>query len=217
VPFNVVRHPSFIATVRATLLARFDYEPPSYHAMRTTFIEPTRKHVEAKVKKATKQSIEIYGATICTYGWMEQCYTSITNERLGSIDMSGNKKTKAYITMELKKFIDDVGPRLVTQICTDNATNMLGAMDNIVMIYPHIFKPSYAAYALDLMLEDWANIDQFKDLTNKAKCMCLGKAERHAEPPRNHGTILGELSEKIFDSASGYTIFLPIPHDKSNA
>jgi hypothetical protein len=69
VPFNVVRHPSFIAVVRATFLARFDYETPSYHAMRTTFIEPTKKHVEAEVKKATKQSIEIYGATICTDGW----------------------------------------------------------------------------------------------------------------------------------------------------
>jgi hypothetical protein len=54
VPFNVVRHPSFIAAMRATLPARFDYEPPSYHAMRSPFIETTRKHVETEVKKATK-------------------------------------------------------------------------------------------------------------------------------------------------------------------
>jgi hypothetical protein len=64
VAFNVVRHPSFTAAVRATSLARFDYEPPSYHAMRMTLIEPTKKHVEAEVKKATKQSIDVYGATI---------------------------------------------------------------------------------------------------------------------------------------------------------
>jgi hypothetical protein len=37
--------------------------------MRTTLIEPTKNHVEAEVKKATKQSIEVYGATICTDGW----------------------------------------------------------------------------------------------------------------------------------------------------
>jgi hypothetical protein len=67
--FNVVGHLSFVAAVRATLQARFDYDPPSYHAMRTTLIEPRRKHVEEKVKKATKQSIEIYGATICMDGW----------------------------------------------------------------------------------------------------------------------------------------------------
>jgi hypothetical protein len=72
---------------------------------------------------------------------------------LGSIDMTGNKKTKAYFATELKKFIDDVGPRLVTQICIDNSTNMLGAMDDIVTTYPHIFKQGCAAHALDLIRE----------------------------------------------------------------
>jgi hypothetical protein len=59
---------------------------------------------------------------------------------LGSIDTTRNKKTKAYIATELKKFIDNVGPRLVTQICTDNATNILGAVDDIITMYPHVFK-----------------------------------------------------------------------------
>jgi hypothetical protein len=161
--FNVVRHPSFVAAMRATLQARFDYDPPSYHAMRTTLIEPRRKHVEEEVKKATKQSIEIYGATICTDGWDNVIRQPLMNVMLscpvgdiflGSIDTTGNKKAKSYIATELKKFIDAVGLRFVTQICTDNATNMLGAMDDIVATYPHIFKQGCAAHALDLMLED---------------------------------------------------------------
>jgi hypothetical protein len=131
--------------------------------MRTTLIEPTKNHVEAEVKKATKQSIEVYGATICTDGWdtitrqplMNVMLSCLVNDIfLGSIDTTGNKKTKACIAIELKKFIEDVGPRFVTQICTDNATNMLGAMDDIVTTYPHIFKQGCAAHALDLMLED---------------------------------------------------------------
>jgi hypothetical protein len=163
VAFNVVRHPSFTATVQATSLPRFDYEPPSYHAMRTTLFEPTKKHVEAEVKKATKQSIEVYGATICTDGWDNVTLRPLMNVMLscpagdiflGSIDTTGNKKTKAFVATELKKFIEDVGPRFVTQICTDNATNMLGAMDDIVTTYPHISKQGYATHALDLMLED---------------------------------------------------------------
>jgi hypothetical protein len=88
-------------------------------------------------------------------------------------------KTKADITTELKKFIDDVGPRLVTQICTDNATNMLGAMDDIITTYPHIFKQGCAAQALDLILEDWAKIDQFKDLIHKAKYVCIYMRNYH--------------------------------------
>jgi hypothetical protein len=98
---------------------------------------------------------------------------------LGSIDTTGNKKTKAYIAIELKKFIEDVGPRFVTQICTDNATNMLGAMDDIVTTYPHISKQGCAAHALDLMLEDWAKIDQFKVLIQKAKRVCIYMRNHH--------------------------------------
>jgi hypothetical protein len=91
--------------------------------MRTSFIEPSKKHVEIKVKKATKQSIEIYGTTIFTDGWDNVTREPLMNIMLlclagdiflGSIDTVGNKKTKAYIAMELKKFIDEVGPSFVT-------------------------------------------------------------------------------------------------------
>ena len=51
VAFNVVSHPSFTAAVHATSLARFNYEPPSYHAMRTTLTEPTKKHVEVEIRR----------------------------------------------------------------------------------------------------------------------------------------------------------------------
>ena len=86
---------------------------------------------------------------------------------------------KAYIATELKKFIEDVGPRFVTQICIDNATNMLGAMDDIVTTYPHISKHDCYAHTLDLMLEDWAKIDQFKDLIQKAKHVCIYMRNHH--------------------------------------
>ena len=160
--FNVFRHPSFVAIMRATSQAQFNYDPPSYHAMKTTLIKPRRKHVE-EVKKAMKQSIEIYGAAICIDGWNNVTCRPLMNVMLSclvgdiflsSIDTTGNKKRKAYITTKLKKFIDAVGPRFVTQICTNNATNMLGAMDNIVVTYPHIFKQGCDVHVLDLMLED---------------------------------------------------------------
>ena len=106
-------------------------------------------HVEGEVKKATKQSIEVYGATICTNGWDNITRQLLMNVMLlcpagdiflGCIDTTRNKKTKAYIATELKKFIEDVGPKFMTQICIDNAINMLGAMDDVVTTYPHISK-----------------------------------------------------------------------------
>jgi hypothetical protein len=115
------------------------------------------------VKKATKQSIEIYNATIYTDGWDNVTYQPLMNIMLscpigdiflGSNDTTGNKKMKAYIVMELKNFIDEVGPRLVIQFCIDNATNMLEAMDDIMTTYLHIFKQGCVAHTLDLMMED---------------------------------------------------------------
>jgi hypothetical protein len=98
---------------------------------------------------------------------------------LGSIDTTKNKKTKAHIATKLKKFINVAGPRFVTQICTDNATNMLGAMDDIVATYPHVFKQGYAAHTLDLILEHRAKIEQFKNLINRAKRVCLYMRNHH--------------------------------------
>ena len=130
---------------------------------------------------------------------------------LGSIDTIGNKKTKVYIATELKKFIDAVGLRFMTQICTNNATNMLGAMDDIVASYPHIFKQGCDAHVLDLMLEDWAKIDQFEDLINKAKRIFIYRTTMW--PWHSFGSTLLE----IFDSIGRIMICLPILHDKSNA
>jgi hypothetical protein len=42
--FNVARHPAFVAAVKATSTAGFDYTPPSYHAIQM-------KHMELKVKQ----------------------------------------------------------------------------------------------------------------------------------------------------------------------
>jgi hypothetical protein len=101
---------------------------------------------------------------------MLSCHAS--NIFLGTIDTTGNKKTKVYIATELE-FIDEVGLRLGIQICTNNATNMLGTLDDIVMTYLHVFKQGCFAHHLDLMQEDWANIDQCKDLIKRAKRVCL--------------------------------------------
>ena len=80
---------------------------------------------------------------------------------------------------ELKRFIEQIGPMKVSQICTDNAANMLGAVDKVIETYPHIYKQGCAAHALDILLEDWAKILQFKDLIAKAKLVCLFVRNHH--------------------------------------
>ena len=71
--------------------------------------------VEAEVKKATSFSIETYGISLCSDGWDNVVHRPLMNIMLscpvgkiflGSVDTSRNKKTKEYITGELKKFIE---------------------------------------------------------------------------------------------------------------
>ena len=164
VAFNVVRHPAFIAAVRATSNAGFDYEPPTYNAMRTTLIEPKKRQITADIETKTSKCIEIYGATICSDGWDNVTHRPLMNVMLvcpagdvflGSVDTTGNKKTKDYIANRLKEYIEVVGPNKVTQICSDNASAMLGAMDEVVTAYRHIYKQRCCAHILDLLMEDW--------------------------------------------------------------
>jgi hypothetical protein len=92
----------------------------------------------------------------------------------------GHKKTKEYIAGELKTYIEAIGPNKVTQICTDNASAMLGALDELVATYPHLYKQGCAAHILDLLLEDWGKEEMFKALIIRAKQVCIYIRNHHA-------------------------------------
>ena len=183
VPFNVGRQLAFTKAVNATASAGFNYKPPLYNALRTTLIESKKMEVEAEVKKATSFTIETYGISLCSDGWDNVVHRPLMNIMLScladdiflsSVDTSRNKKTKEYIAEELKKFIEQIGPMKMSQICTDNAANMLGVVDKIIETYPHIYKQRCAALVLDLLLEDWAKILNSRTLLQKQnKCVCL--------------------------------------------
>ena len=188
VPFNVVRHPAFIAAVEATSTVGFDYRPPKYNAMRTRHIEPMKNAVKQRIEEKTKQCITLYGATICSDGWDNVVRRPLMNVMLvcpvgdiflGSIDTTGNKKDKTYIAAKLTEYIELVDPANVVQICSDNASAMLGAMDKVVEVYPHIYKQGCAAHIIDLLLEDWGKEATFKELTVMGKRICKYIRIRH--------------------------------------
>ena len=123
VPFNVGRHTTSVEAVNAIASAGFNYKLPTYNALRTTLIESQKMEVEVKVKKATSFSIETYGVSLCSDGWNNVVHRPLMNIMLscpagdiflGSVDTSGNKKTKEYIAGELKRFIEQIEPMKVS-------------------------------------------------------------------------------------------------------
>ena len=58
---------------------------------------------------------------------------------LGAVDTTGEEKTAIYLASIMVKFIKQVGPENIVQVCTDNASVMLNASRLVVEEYPHIF------------------------------------------------------------------------------
>ena len=70
IPFNVVRHPTFIHAVRETTSLRMlAYRPPSYNAVRTRLLTAKRVDVEKKVEEKLSNSTGKYGVTIYCTRW----------------------------------------------------------------------------------------------------------------------------------------------------
>ena len=70
IPFNVVRHLTFIHAVRKTArLQMLADRPASYNAVCTRLLTAKRVDVEKKVEEKLGNSIGKYGVTICCDGW----------------------------------------------------------------------------------------------------------------------------------------------------
>lgn len=182
IAFNVVRHPAFISAVQETAKAGIGgYQPPSYQAIRTTLLDAKKAAVQRSVEDRTKLSIEKYGGTICSDGWSDVTSRPLINMMLvcpvgevflGSVDTTGKKKDIAYVANEMAKYIEEVGPQNIVQICTDNASTMLGAVKKLQIDYPHLYGQGCAAHILDLLLEDWGKEAWVKHLVEQAKRVC---------------------------------------------
>ena len=147
IPFNVVRHPTFVYAVHGTTLHRMPaYKPPSYDAIRTTLLATKKKNLDKQVKEKLGNSIDKYG--VCCDGWdnvqnwpllnMVQCGTK-KDVFLDTIDTTGNHKDHTYIATQLLSFVKKVEADNVVQICIDNALVMSLVACDVMQINRHLY------------------------------------------------------------------------------
>lgn len=67
------------------------------------------------------------------------------------------------------KAIEEVGAEHVMQVCTDNASNNMGAKKLLLEKRPKIFWSSCATHTINLMLQGIGNIKRFKSIVDQAK------------------------------------------------
>jgi hypothetical protein len=137
IPFAAARSVSFKKAVKMTSEMRSSYLPPSYHDIRKRLLNETKHKIKAQIAERTKMFIRTYGATLAGDGWSSvnnhsllnmMCVSPAGEEFLGTIDTSGHMKDAVYITDVIKRYLIEVGPENVVQVCTDNASVMRKAV-----------------------------------------------------------------------------------------
>jgi hypothetical protein len=138
--------------------------PPSYHDIRKRLLNETKHKIKAQIAERTKMFIRTYGATLAGHGWisvnnhplLNMMYVSLASEEFfGAINTSGHMKDAVYIVDVIKRYLIEIGPENVVQVCTDNANVMHKAMSIVQQQWPHLYFQGCMAHALNLLLQDW--------------------------------------------------------------
>ena len=178
VPFAVARSAAFKDAVMRTATFKKPYVPPSYHDIRTRLLVQAKADLQAQLNNRMAESVRKFGGTLALDGWTSVTSRPLCNAMLvspagelflGAVDTTGNEKNAEYMASIMEKFLVEVGPQNIVQVCTDNASSMLKAAQLITDKFPHIYIQGCAAHAMDLLLEDWGKIPWIKRVVEKAK------------------------------------------------
>ena len=188
VPFAVAKNATFKEVVMKTAAFKKPYVPPSYHDIRTMLLVQARADLEAQLDKRVAESVRKFGGTLALDGWTSVNSRPLCNAMLvspsgelflGSVDTTGNEKTATYMASLMERFIEQVGPHNIVQVCTNNDRSMLNASKIITEKYPHIYMQGCAAHAMDLLLEDWGKATWIKETVEKGKLLVKFVKKRH--------------------------------------
>ena len=161
--FNIARNPYYRESYKFAASHSLDgYCPPSYDKLRTTLLQQERAHVETLLDR-TKSVWPEKGVTICSDGWTDVQRRPLINfiavcetspMFLRAINAFGEEKTKEYIAEKLVAVVEEIGPKNVVQIITDNAANCKGAGLIIQQKYDNIFWTPCVVHTLNLALKN---------------------------------------------------------------
>ncbi|KAG5521552.1 hypothetical protein RHGRI_033950 [Rhododendron griersonianum] len=161
IPFYAIDNNSFAQFCEAVGQFGVGYQPPSQYKLR----EPLLKAEVERTKKCLKKQEQEWASTGCsimTDAWSDRKRRSIMNlcvnckegtTFLYSKETSDESHTGEYIFNYVDKCIEEVGPKNVVQVVTDNASNNMAAAELLKVKRPNIFWSSCATHTINLMLE----------------------------------------------------------------
>lgn len=158
-----------------------------FHRLRPAYQLPTRKTISnnelEKIYNITKDNIESVikqseNLTLSTDGWTNIRNEGIINFMIHSENFEyfydyvlpkEKRHTAQYISDEISKIIDKIGPSKVVGLVTDNASNMTSAWNTLKIKYPKLLSYGCIAHILNLLFKDIEKIPSFKNHINNVK------------------------------------------------
>jgi len=177
IAFNTVKSPSFKKMVESIGGYGKGLRPPSYHEVRTKFLEKNVKKIKSLLA-SNKEEWERVGCTIMSDGWTDGCNRSITNFLINSpsgtvflksVDTSDIIKSADNLFTLLDSVVEEIGESNVVQVITDGASNYVKAGKLLMEKREKIFWSPCAAHCIDLMLSDIGKLPIHQDTISKAK------------------------------------------------
>ncbi|KAM0843136.1 hypothetical protein ACQ4PT_057901 [Festuca glaucescens] len=177
IPFNALDNDEFRKMCEAIGKFGPGYEPPSQYELREKLLSEEYARTKSLLDDHEKQKMKL-GCTIMTDAWTDMKRRSIMNLCMHcsgrtlfirSEETSNVSHTAEVIFELLDKAIEELGPAHVMQVCTDNASNNMGAKKLLLEMRPKIFWSSCATHTINLMLQGIGNIKRFKTIVDQEK------------------------------------------------
>jgi len=175
--FRLINDPHFKATVEATADFGENYKLPSLVSLRTTLLDKEKVSVAAELK-SFMASARSSKATITSNGWSDIRNRPLLNllmvtpkgeKFLESVDTSGDTKDADFIAQVVGKAIEDVGAKIVVQVCMDSAAVCKATGCKLEARYPHITFTPCTPHCLDMLLEDMGKLDWVSSVIAEAR------------------------------------------------
>ncbi|CAL5098119.1 unnamed protein product [Urochloa decumbens] len=176
ISFNVLRSPYYSEMVSAINNAPKGYKGPGSEKGRTTLLDALKRNVENDLSPV-RDTWLTQGVSVVSDGWTnikgQPLINVLASNSVGSCflyaeDYSGIEKTGDAIAEFLLKAIEEIGPKNVIQVVTDNASNCKAAGREIQKVHKHIFWSPCVVHTLNLMFKDFAGKFTWMEDTYKA-------------------------------------------------
>ncbi|KAI3979289.1 hypothetical protein MKX01_007765 [Papaver californicum] len=191
--FSVARSSSYQAMMDAVAKCGgggYGFRVPSCDDLKTIWLE----RVKGEVMGQSREIMKEWGTTGCTIiadTWTDNKTRAIINFLVSSpagtffhktVDASTYFKNTKYLADLFDSVIQDFGAENVVQVVMDNHLNYVGVRNHIMQNYSSIFCTPCASHCLNMILEDFSQIDWVN--------RCILQAQSISKYIYNHSWVL---------------------------